>query len=294
MAVIVTERIVIEGGALGQRNFWVPDVRTISTGQKFIVCSKADRNLWKFIGLKETKDNGRPLADNSFMEDLQAKRNRAVDALLLTHLQSSDPMYTELTTLPKNARSMVDPMELAPTVNVLLPAAKYGQESVGPTSIACVCDFTRNRSVSFELTPAALEYVRIAALAAGAVGEERTRKRSKKMTTIPGVCTDNRRKRLYMIQETPDGTRRVSRKPDEWAQPYIDECARQLKLGGSDNAASDAHGSEDENGCEVSEEHEVVDGAEISSALCADSHTDTVESESQPTSDTSVLSTPLS
>ena len=77
------------------------------------------------------------------------------------------------------------------------------------------------RKVSVECVPDALEYVRVAAVAA-AIGMQDREKRARSMTGVVGVCCDKRRKTVFItIRGAGDAPHRVQSKVDEWEPVYI-------------------------------------------------------------------------
>ena len=235
MAAKVTNRIVIEGGALSEP--WVPKEIIMSAGSAFIELSRSDRKLQRFINIP-TKSNN-PLAVNAFLDDLMKKRNAAVDDAIWSEFKKADQFLQddERTKIMKQRRGTVEEHDMPEVVTIDLQGLQYSGDngvelSVGDISIKCSFRLSPIRKVAVECAADVLDYVRCACLHAAACADRDSQDgvRSKRLTIVPGVLCDKRRKVLYMLIKGEDGSlRRVQAKPLAWESTFIEQCAQGLR-----------------------------------------------------------------
>ena len=232
MPVTVQTRIVIEGGAL--KVPWVPREIVQSAGSIFVEMSKGDRKLQQFIGAPNPTKSNSPLALNTFFGDMLKSRNAACDEAMWERLKATDPLLQDdgdKAAIVRQNRTAIDLGAMPETVSAWFPAVECmnGDEHLKHDAIEMKFLFQPSpiKKVWIECTPSALEYVRVAAVAA-MVDQDRE-KRKKSMTGVPGVCCDKRRKTVYMVVRGEDGEpQRVQAKVDDWEPTYIAQAAQSL------------------------------------------------------------------
>ena len=232
MPVTVQTRIVIEGGAL--KVPWVPREIVQSAGSIFVEMSKSDRKLQQFIGAPNPTKSNSPLALNTFFGDMLKSRNAACDDAMWEHLKATDPLLQDdgdKAAIVRQNRTAIDLGAMPETVSAWFPAVECmnGDEHLKHDAIEMKFLFQPSpiKKVWIECTPSALEYVRVAAVAA-MVDQDRE-KRKKSLTGVPGVCCDKRRKTVYMVVRGEDGEpQRVQAKVGDWEPTYIAQAAQSL------------------------------------------------------------------
>ena len=224
--VVVSQRLVIDGGEL--KAPWVPSEVLQLDGLSFLPLRLADGKLHGFIGVRSKR--GHPLAANKFFHDLRVKRNDAVDALLLEHLNGKDA-FGQLTELPAKARHEIGPADVARTVTVTVDDLAEDGTVNGQRNVLVVAEFARKAVVSIHITSENLALVRASAKHAADSEEMGQPQRPAKTHTEPikGIFADKRRKVLW----TPavgsiDGKKRVVVQPDFWDEFHINQAAREL------------------------------------------------------------------
>ena len=189
MSVCVQMRLCIQGGDLGT-DAWAPNDVRIIDGAPFVPLRSQDRMLAKFCGCK----GAAPLAYNGFMSSLREARNEAVDRALLRVLNQTDA-FGAVRKLPKGARNMVDPMEMAGYVTVELPAvsAMVAGDVMRASAITVklALELNRNGICCIECTAEALNYLRVAIR-----GAERSQ------STPRAFRAEKRRKVVYTAERT--------------------------------------------------------------------------------------------
>ena len=224
--VVVSQRLVIDGGEL--KAPWVPSEILQLDGLSFLPLRLADGKLHGFIGVRSKR--GHPLAANKFFHDLRVKRNDAVDALLLEHLNGKDA-FGQLTELPAKARHEVDPADVARTVTVTLDDLAEDGTVTGQRNVLVAAEFNRKAVVSIHVTSENLALVCLSAKHAADTDELDQPHRPAVTHTEPikGIFADKRRKLLWApAVGCINGKKRVVIKPDVWDEFHINQAAREL------------------------------------------------------------------
>ena len=226
--VVVTEQLVIEGGHLKKE--WVP-VTASMNGSRWLELSKSDRNLMSFAGRGHYETA--PFACNSFFDAIRDARNEAVDNDIFVVEKSKAPATEDRKkgAIVAVLRRTIDIAELPATVVVQMPAVTNddGDTICGAIDMRCITTLTKIRNVSVEATTPNLQYV----LHGLRHAKKTNMKRDPQLVTsesAKGVLADKRRKTLYMIvkDEVSKKPKRVQAKPEEWEQPFINQCAEAL------------------------------------------------------------------
>ena len=168
------------------------------------------------------------------------KRNAAVDNAIWSEFKKADQFLQdgERTKIMKQRRGTVEEHDMPEVVTIDLQGLQYNDEangvamSVGDISIKCLFRLSPIRKVAVECTADVLDYVRCACLHAAACADRDNQDgvRSKRLTIVPGVLCDKRRKVLYMLIKCEDGSlRRIQAKPLAWESTFIEQCAQGLR-----------------------------------------------------------------
>ena len=157
----VKERLCSRGGAPCITIPWVSrEINVLDNDKNYIALRGADPNLIRCVGLSKSRTR-RPLQSNLFLESLRKQRDKAVDDMLLSHMKKSDPF---LQTLPRNARSLVDPADVPNHVSLDMCEVSAAHDGLraGPTVIDVATELDRKRMCYVFASAAALHYIRVA------------------------------------------------------------------------------------------------------------------------------------
>ncbi len=237
--IVIQERLVIQGGALG-KDAWIPRSLVTICDAPYVELSRADRKLHRFIGFSSY--NTTPLVSNKFIDSLYDKRNDAVDDAIFAMMLERDPLIDieAKAKLVKAYRRVVDTADLPPFVEVDLPEISHTNSQgitmhVAAIKMKIATQLNRVRNVVVELIPQNLHYIRVACWkAAEEHPSQDAKKRAQPMVSvegIKGVMCDKRRKVVFMRWAQPGSSeppKRILRKPLVWQQPFINQCARAL------------------------------------------------------------------
>ena len=236
----MSDRLVIDGGALSPVDPWVPKHVIDCGGIRFIELSRADRKLQRFVGVPGASSC--PFAKNSFFDALVKARTVATERAIWKTLKASDPMLSEgdVDTVVAQHKKDIDECDLPRFVEIELPALAYegedGKLEADAITMKVIPRLCAGRLVAIEVTPETMHYIRVALLNAqsevpmeGTPAEKRTR--ASAVAGVKGVCVDKRRKTVYLMCVHREGEKpqRMQKKPDEWEPQMIKQAAEELR-----------------------------------------------------------------
>ena len=262
--VTIQTRIVIGGGGLG-KDLWAPTGLQEVDGQAFLPMHANDRKLSRFLGVSLA--GGR----NAFLDDLKAKRNKAVDELMLDEINKKDSLSV-LTKLPKHARSMVEEQNLPRTISIKCEGFHHKGISYASQDVSVLLEMQTCRVLSVAVDAATLAYVRAAASASEVVATDAKKRLIDPTHELKGIYTSKSRKTVWAKNPIPGASQKtLVKKVLEWDDLSVNNAARELheevcKLrdglaaGGGDTEIFDVPGIEGEGADEPLEEADEAAG----------------------------------
>ena len=226
-AVTVEERVAINGGSLTDNQTWYPRDIVVLGSCKFVPLTARDRLMLTFLGVRAPTAQYR-LASDGFMEFLKSKRNQAVDEAMIAHIRQSDPM-AQVCAITADVRKLYA-SSLPQYVEVPFPAMSHSGESSVAMSVRMVCDMCQQKCACVEITPEALQCVRMAALSYTVSGQTQRKKRRSPTERVSSVLSwvhaDYRRETFWTMIVGEDGlARRVYKKPVDWDSDHDRDLA---------------------------------------------------------------------
>jgi hypothetical protein len=195
-------------------------------GETYIALHSNDHQMSAFL---KGADDECP-TNAGFLVHFRDLRNNAVDTCILDHVRQSDPMCSSL---PRNARKLVDPATLPRTVPIKFPAMTVDGVEVPEREVIVLAELVPTKVVSVRMDANMLDTLRAAAimLTRSGKGPGKRRRRAKGARVYSGydcIMTNYRRSQFYIMYNDADGLQRQLSEKVKLDSP--DDCDRACDL----------------------------------------------------------------
>lgn len=241
----IETQAIITGGPLGSKP-WV--IRTTNIeGTDFFEVDRKQNGLARFLGRASSLSQMNPLKNFKFFEQLRRRRNVTIRARQMSsNAGLGDVTLTEWGRRKEKKRKLIageDAQDSEPTaIEINLPEVSFAGITVDALTVRVKEVSNLNERVTIELSETNLEYIRIAALAAGEETDEKCVARSKKVPTGCSQVRWSKQKPGYVAWVSRGDKKRWKRFPSAPPEDADIALQRALKWVREDGPDADPEG----------------------------------------------------